>query len=367
MTAPHDKQPDTSQVHPHTASTVPNTSAQGIPDVLQQLIEAVPPRPEATGEDATGSYLPSDEPASPGLPPELVDHPRYRVLNVLGKGGMGTVYLAEHRLMERTVALKVVDCHLRTSPELVGRFRREVRAIAKLSHPNIVTPFDAEQRGDLLFLAMEYIEGTDLRRLVEESGPLPVTLAANYTLQAALGLQHAHRRGIIHRDIKPRNLVLIHPEDCQQNTGTSGQKAVVKILDFGLARFLQDTGQWIGTPSGFGMGTVGYMAPEQARDAHSAGVHADIYSLGCTLYFLLTGVVPLRGNAQAVIRGEVAITPLRELNPRLPADLIRVIEKMMAKQSGDRYQSCGEIVQALMPWCRAGSNDPPKKPWWKFW
>jgi predicted Ser/Thr protein kinase len=159
-----------------------------------------------------------------GVPPELADHPRYRVLALLGQGGMGAVYKAEHRRMDRPVALKVINPGLLTNPATVSRFQHEVRAAARLAHPNIVTAYDADQAGDLHFLVMEYVEGKSLADVVQERGPLPASEACEYVRQAALGLQHAHERGMVHRDVKPQNL-MVTP------SGT------VKILDFGLARF----------------------------------------------------------------------------------------------------------------------------------
>ncbi len=213
-----------------------------------------------------------------GLPPELLNHPRYRVLALLGAGGMGAVYKAEHRLMERLVALKVMAARLLGNAAMVERFRREVKAAARLAHPNIVTAHDAEQAGDLHFLVMEYVEGTDLARVVAERGPLPVGEACDYVRQAAMGLQHAHEHGMIHRDIKPHNLMLT-------------PQGTVKMLDFGLARLAGEAGSQPGggTAQGTVLGTVDYMAPEQADDAHQADIRSDIYSLGCTLYHLLSG------------------------------------------------------------------------------
>ncbi|HEV3118238.1 MAG TPA: protein kinase, partial [Gemmataceae bacterium] len=219
------------------------------------------------------------------VPPALVDHPRYRLLELLGVGGMGAVYKAEHLLMRRLVALKVVNPELIVRPATVERFQREARAAAQLVHPNIVTAFDAEQAGDAHYLVMEYVEGVSLARLVGESGPLAMSQACAYVRQAATGLQHAHERGMVHRDIKPQNLMLT----------PAGQ---VKILDFGLARFAMentpallsaaeaqpaDTARQSSsaalTQHGIVMGTPDYIAPEQAKDSHTADIRADIYSL----------------------------------------------------------------------------------------
>src|SRR5262245_41054136 len=241
------------------------------------------------------------------VPPDLFGHPRYRVLNLLGRGGMGAVYAAEHRLMERCVALKTIGRDLSSRPELVERFRREVRAAAQLAHPNIVTAYDAEQAGHTHFLVMEYVEGTDLARLVARRGALPVEEACEYVRQAAFGLQHAHEKGMIHRDIKPHNLMVT----------AAGQ---VKILDFGLARFVREAGSEAGGVTALGviMGTPDYMAPEQASDAHQADIRADLYSLGCTLYFLLAGRVPFPRGAfldKLVRHATETPTPLPQLRP----------------------------------------------------
>ena len=176
----------------------------------------------------TGAVMarPASESSSP-VPPELAEHPRYRIVEVLGAGGMGVVYKAEHRLMERPVALKVIDRGLTSKPAVVERFRREVKAAGQLNHPNIVHAYDAEQAGDSHFLVMEFVEGTTLARLVEQQGPLPAAVACDYVRQAALGLQRAWESGMVHRDIKPHNLMLT-------------PQGVVKVLDFGLARLADE-------------------------------------------------------------------------------------------------------------------------------
>lgn len=335
----------------HRRSTAFDPSVERTSQVLRKLLESIPPPSELSGDDATVTFCSPDQAENDGLPRELADHPRYRVIALLGRGGMGTLYVAQHRLMEREIALKVIRGTESRKPDVIERFKREIKVLAQLSHPNIVIPYDAENDGDILFLAMEYIRGADLRSVVREGGPLPMSLACTYIRQAASGLDHAHRRGIVHRDIKPSNLMLTHRERAQSSTELPAPEALVKILDFGLARFLQDTGQWIGTPSGFTLGTLGYIAPEQARDAHTAGVHADIYSLGCTLYFLLTGVVPLRGPLMAIIRGEVEPVPLVEVSPRLDSRLIQIVNRMMAKEATERYSTCAEVEEALACWC----------------
>ncbi|HEX5272204.1 MAG TPA: serine/threonine-protein kinase, partial [Gemmataceae bacterium] len=277
----------------------------------------------------------------PGLPPELRDHPRYRVLTLLGAGGMGAVYKAEHLLMKRVVALKVMNRALVGSAGTVDRFRREFRASALLSHPNIVAAYDAEQAGDVHFLVMEYVEGTDLARRLADRGPLPAAEACDYVRQAARGLQHAHERGMIHRDVKPHNLMLT-PD------GT------IKVLDFGLARLAAESATLVGGMTGQGalLGTVDYLAPEQADDARRADIRSDVYSLGCTLYHLLAGRPPFpQGTVVQKIMAHTnrQPTPLRELRADLPPGLPEVVGRMMAKSPEDRQQTPDEVDASLAP------------------
>jgi serine/threonine protein kinase len=317
------------------------------PDLLRTLLTPPPgDTPSAVGEMPTAIHpiavqSPAPTPESvPGIPPELVDHPRYRVLGLIGVGGMGSVFKAEHRMMERPVALKVISRALTDDQAAIERFRREVRTAAKLSHPNIVTAFDAEQVGDLHFFVMEYIDGNSLDRWVGKVGPLPVAEACNYVRQAALGLQYAHERGMVHRDIKPHNL--LRTKDGE-----------IKILDFGLARFASErAGKDALTQTGMAMGTPDYIAPEQANDARSAEIRADIYSLGCTLYFLLTGRVPFPDGTtlqKFIAHLEQTARPVRQLRPDVPAGLEAVLARMMAKKPADRYKQPLDAANALAP------------------
>lgn len=309
--------------------------------------------------------VPADSVKKPKtIPAGLAEHPRYRILGELGAGGMGVVYKAEDQLMERVVALKVVAPHLTAKRSAVDRFLKEYRVAAKLLHQNIVTAFDAGEAGGYHFLVMEYVEGVSLDRYVSRKGPLPVTLAAQCARQAALGLQHAHERGMVHRDIKPQNLMIT-------------RKGQVKIMDFGLARIAHaeaDETPAERGPFGSGkltvpdaltnpntvMGTPDYLSPEQARNSHEVDTRSDIYSLGCTLYYLLTGNPPF-AHAQTLIDKLLAHTeeqpkPIRELRQDVPEGLAAVLMKMMAKDPAERYASPAEVAAALLPFTRP--NDP---------
>jgi serine/threonine-protein kinase len=283
--------------------------------------------------------------------PELLNHPRYRLLRKLGAGGMGEVYHAVHKLMDREVALKVIHPSLTRNPKAVQRFLLEVKAAAKLQHPNIVTAHDAEQVGGIHMLVMEYVEGISLDRLVAKNGPLPVEQAAHFLRQAALGLQHAHDKGMVHRDIKPHNLMVT-------------RKGLVKILDFGLARLAQaqapvkTDGKRPLTTLGIILGTPDYISPEQVSDSHAVDIRADIYSLGCTLYFLLSGQPPFPDGTslqKALAHVDSVPQPIRELRADLPAALVPILDQMMAKTPEDRYQTPSEVAQALAPFVKPGT------------
>jgi WD40 repeat protein len=240
--------------------------------------------------------------------------------------------------MERPVALKIISQSLTTKPGMVERFAREAKAAARLSHPNIVTAFDAEEAGGTHFLVMEHVEGTDLSRHVQELGPLSVDRACDYVRQSALGLQHAFEKGMVHRDVKPHNLMLT----------PDGR---VKILDFGLARLASEAvSEEVVTATGMVLGTVDYVAPEQAYNAHHADIRSDIYSLGCTLYYLLAGKPPFPVGSplqKMMDHSNKAPTPLAEFRQDIPEKLIPVLERMMAKNPKRRYQTPAEVALAL--------------------
>jgi serine/threonine protein kinase len=292
-------------------------------------------------------------PAAPDIPAELTAHPRYRILGVLGAGGMGVVYKAIHRLMDRVVALKVLNHSLTDRPGFAERFRREVKAAARLAHPNIVAAFDADEVAGTHFLVMEYVAGTTLDRVVARRGPLPVPEACDLVRQAALGLQHAHERGLVHRDIKPHNLVLT----------PAGQ---VKILDFGLARVQEEgpTGA-ASLPSGFLLGTPDYVAPEQACDPRRADVRADIYSLGCTLYHLLAGRPPFPAGTplQKLLAHQGCSPPaLETVRGDVPQAVTHVLERMLAKDPGTRYPTPADLAADLGRAADPSSTGPAPSP-----
>ena len=289
-------------------------------------------------------------PPADTLPPGLADHPDYKILRELGRGGMGVVYLAENTLMGRLEVLKVVGGHLVNRPAVRDRFLREIQSAAKLQHKNIVTAYSAIRLGDAIVLAMEYVEGEDLSQLVKSGGPLPVANACYFVYQAALGLQHAHERGMVHRDIKPANLILAR----------EGKKATVKVLDFGLAKVTSEKPTDSGlTTEGQMLGTPDYVAPEQILDAQSADIRADIYSLGATFYYLLTGHPPFKAKTlydlyQAHISRDA--DPLNLVRPEVPSELASLVAKMLAKDPGRRFQTPGEVAQALMRFFKPGAN-----------
>jgi serine/threonine-protein kinase len=275
----------------------------------------------------------------------------YLLLERLGEGGMGQVYKARHQHMGRVVALKVIRPEKLRSPAAVQRFYREVRAAAQLRHPNIVLAYDAGQAGAAHYLAMEYVEGPDLARLAKERGPLTVPQACDYVRQAALGLQHAYEQGMVHRDVKPANLLA---------APTADGGAVVKVLDMGLARQEGSAGKELAlTQLGAVLGTPEYLAPEQALDARSADTRADLYSLGCTLYYLLTGRPPFRATAltDLLLKHQTEEpAPLESVRPEVPPGVAAIVRKLMAKRPDDRFQTPAELAQALGPFTAAGGK-----------
>ncbi len=255
---------------------------------------------------------------------------KYRLLGHLGTGGMSRVYLAEHTLMRRQVAVKVLPRRLVSDSSYLGRFRREAEAAAQLDHPNIVRAFDIDHEGDVHYFVMEYIEGRDFLQIVKDQGPLEYRQAADYIAQAAAGLQHAHDAGLIHRDVKPGNCLV-------------DGKQTVKLLDMGLAKFSEDKGPSLTLMHDENvLGTADYLAPEQARNSHTVDSRADIYSLGCTFYFLLTGRPPFAEGtlSERLVKHQTQPPPsIRETREDVPQTLVRVCERMMAKSAAQRFQT----------------------------
>ncbi|HEV3025338.1 MAG TPA: SUMF1/EgtB/PvdO family nonheme iron enzyme, partial [Pirellulales bacterium] len=333
-----------------------------------------PPRIDHTfvagesADDSSGAETAHDEPLrearglkpvspfSPALaagpvgpaPPELANHPDYELLKELGRGGMGVVYLARNRIMDRLEVLKVVNKVLLDRPEAQERFQQEIRSAARLSHPNIVAAHCVLRPGDLLVFAMEYVHGQDLSQVVKARGQLPVAHAACYTHQVALGLQHAHEKGMVHRDIKPSNLML----------AVEGKTHMVKILDFGLSKATSEKGAEAGlTKSGQILGTPDYVAPEQTLNAQKADIRADIYSLGCTLYHLLSGGPPFQESSlYAILEAHQKRDPrpLNLVRSDAPGPLAEVVAKMMAKDPDNRFQTPIEVARALAPFFEPG-------------
>jgi eukaryotic-like serine/threonine-protein kinase len=291
----------------------------------------------------------------PGRANELLLGP-YLLLERIGEGAVGQVFKARHQHMQRVVALKLIRKEVLADAEIVGRFYREIHAISQLIHPNVIMAYDAGPAGQTHFFAMEYVEGIDLVRLVKQQGRLKVEQACDFIKQASLGLQHIHERGLVHRDIKPSNLLVAQT----QKDNPAGQIpatpalpwGLLKVLDLGLARLQQPTnGVSPLTQAGGGLrGTADYLAPEQAVDFHRADIRADIYSLGCTLFFLLTGQPPYEGGtlAQKLMAHQRGDPPsLDKLRRGLPRKVLAIVRKMMAKRPEDRFQTPADAAEAL--------------------
>lgn len=328
-----------------------------------------------------------DLPGDARLPDLSVSQPadlgrlgEYQLLERLGAGGMGVVYKALHTELDRVVAVKVLPAGRLADEEAIARFKREIKAVGRLDHPNIVRAYDARRIGQTHFLVMEFVEGLDLAELVRRRGPLGVADACELVRQAAVGLQHAHEHGLVHRDIKPSNLMLSIPSSARRrefvgegpqpspltgqqdaSSGSSTTAPVVKILDLGLARIHAGLTSDAMTVTGQVMGTPDYMAPEQASDSHAVDIRADLYSLGCTLYKLLTGWAPFEGpNYRTVFDKLTAhvrqpITPPSLVRGDVPPRLETILGRLLAKDPAQRFQTPGELAEALAP-LAAGSD-----------
>ncbi|HEV3436033.1 MAG TPA: serine/threonine-protein kinase [Gemmata sp.] len=281
---------------------------------------------------------------------------KYRLLELIGAGGMGAVYLCEHTLMRRLVALKVLPVEKLEDASNKERFYREARAVAALDHPNIVRAYDIDTYQKLHFLVMEYVDGTSLQEVVAryilDKKRFDPIRAAHYTAQSAVGMQHAHELGMVHRDIKPGNLLL-------DRTG------VIKVLDMGLARFFNKQQDSVTEKYDHNcvLGTADYLAPEQAV-SNMVDIRADIYALGGTLYFMLTGQTPFPDGtiaAKLVAHQTREPRPVESFRSDVPAGLLAVLRKMMAKMPSDRYQDPIEVADALSEWADLPITAPPSR------
>lgn len=278
---------------------------------------------------------------------------KYKLLERIGFGGMGQVFLCEHMYMRRRVAIKVLPPAKAEEPAALGRFYREARAAAALDHPNIVRTHDIDQDGNLHFLVMEYVDGTSMLDVIKKTGPMDIERASNYVWQAVQALDHAFRVGVIHRDIKPGNILI-------------DRYGIAKILDMGLARFYHtdDDMLTLKYDEKSVLGTADYVAPEQTINSHDVDVRADIYSLGATFYFLLAGHPPFPDGtiAQKLISHQTRNpTPIRQIRPEVPQGIADILEKMMGKSLEERYQTPAEVYEAFIPFIPATLPPPPEE------
>lgn len=326
-------------------------STQELEDALAPWQGAWPDQPEPVAEFLVARGL---------LTPWQVEHllqgkhkgffvGKFRILSLLGTGGMSSVYLVEHTLLRRKRAVKVLPKKRVGDASYLERFKLEALATAALDHPNIVRAYDIDHEGDLHYLVMEYISGRDLQTRVKQDGPLAYLEAAELIAQAATGLQHAHDAGMIHRDVKPANLLL-------------DDQGIVKVLDLGLALFERDGQESLTLMYNENvLGTADYLAPEQALSSHDVDSRADIYSLGCTLYFLLTGHPPFPEGtlAQRIVQHQTKMpTDIRQDRPDCPTDLLAICTQMMQKNARNRFQTMREVAESLREWIRSQQPIP---------
>ena len=261
---------------------------------------------------------------------------KYVILDRLGSGSMGRVYKAHHQLMGRVVALKIISPELVTNDRVVSRFQREMKLVGRLDHPNVVRAYDADQVNGILYIVMEYVAGYSLGQRLRE-GPLSPVDVVSYAAQAALGLHHAHEQGIVHRDIKPSNLLL-------------NEEKQIKVLDLGLGVLMDgDSQSTFATADGVAVGTVDYMSPEQACGRDVDG-RSDLFSLGCSMYHLITGRQAFPGDSPIERLGRRINNrpiPITDLRPEIPASLVAVLDKLLATKPQDRFQTGGEAAEAL--------------------
>jgi serine/threonine protein kinase len=308
-------------------TTLPPAECQFSPTLLSATI------PSFRQPGAHGRVAVRDTPALPG----------YKILEALGRGGMATVYKARQLGTKRLVAVKVMDRSLADDGEIVARFRQEHAVGARLRHPNLTATYQSGRAAGRPYLVMELVEGDSLDELIGRCGPLPVAEACEVIRQAALGLAHLHEHGIVHRDVKPSNLMLT----------PAGQ---VKVLDLGLARDLREPGGGGRiTAHGQFLGTLDYVAPEQCLDPHEVDSRADVYGLGCTLYELLAGQAPFtRPGYESAFQKmkahvEAPVPPIQESRPDVPEQLASALGRMLAKDPEGRFANATDVVRAVQP------------------
>jgi len=289
----------------------------------------------------TDAFRLKEDPKLDRLPLELREHSRYKVQRLLAAGAMGEVYLAMDAAISKPVAVKVLKPELAGNPARKKRFLQEAQIAARLRHPNVAEVLHSALAGESAYIVMEFVAGETLAEIVGRRGPLPVSEACEHVRQAAVGLAHADRQGVVHRDIKPHNLIF------------DPQTRLVKILDFGLGRLVDEhrTGSRL-TQEGEILGTVDYLSPEQAADSREADIRSDIYGLGCVFFFLLSGFPPFRGKnlLEVLNKHQEEIPPsLPALRPDIPPEIAGLVDRMLAKDPAARPQSPNEIVSALKP------------------
>jgi serine/threonine protein kinase len=325
---------------------------------LAELLDQVLPVLQATHGSETGPMPARPLDPGPRLPARLRD---YHIVRQIGRGGMGVVYEAVHQALGRRVALKLLAGGDRQSRR--QRFRLEGQAASRLSHPNIVATYDAGEEDGVLFLVMEYVEGIDLAQHVKENGPFPLADALQFITQAAHGLAHAHRNGIVHRDIKPANLMLSARGGGQtaEHSTPPLPLTTVKILDMGLARLQSDEGDRPPslTTTGDLLGTAAYMAPEQGLNPRRADHRVDVYSLGCTFYYLLTGRHMYPGDSPLAVVMAHREQPIPSL-PAVPAAVQAVFRRMVGKQPHERYATM-DALAADLEGVSAGRRPQPRR------
>ncbi|MAT14694.1 MAG: hypothetical protein CMJ46_05415 [Planctomyces sp.] len=333
---------------------VPESSAASEPNTQTGTGSTVPEEVKSE-KDSSGEQQALKETVIGDCSDTLLDHPEYQIIQRLGSGGMGEIYLARHKLMGRLEALKTIKRDYIESPGAIDRFMQEIQSAARLNHPNVVSANHAFIHDGQLVFSMEYVDGRDLGELLREGRPFSVNRACFFFMQAAAGLQHAHENGLIHRDIKPNNLIVFR----------HGKKWGLKLLDFGLAKAMSEQ-EFDGrlTQTGAVIGTLLYIAPEQARGAEHADIRSDIYSLGCSLYHVLAGRPPfLATNKLGYLEAHLIRTaePLHTLRPDVPVALSDVIAKMMAKEPEKRFQTPKEVAAALKEFVKPSSRTEPQE------